>query len=329
MNADGAVRWGILSTARINDKLLAGAREADGVEVVAVGSRDRARGEEFAGRHGIGRVHGSYEALLADDDVEAVYIPLPNALHVQWSVKALEAGKHVLCEKPLTRRPEEVEEAFDAAVRAGRVLMEAFMWRYHPQTEALAQLAGEIAPLRVVHTAFGFMIAAGDTGNVRLQGDLDGGSLMDVGCYCLSGLRLLCGEPERVSGEAVAGGNGVDVRFAGALRFASGVLGTFDCGFDVPGRGSIEVVGAGGTLVAEDPWHGLAPRLTLARPGEPPEEVPVEAANPYRLELEDVSRAIRDFTHPPRLRRSDALGQARAIAALYEAADSGRAVSLS
>jgi len=129
MNADGAVRWGILSTARINDKLLAGAREADGVEVVAVGSRDRGRGEAFADRHGIGRVHGSYEALLADGDVEAVYIPLPNSLHVPWAVKALEAGKHVLCEKPLTRRPAEVEQAFDAADRAGRLLMEAFMWR--------------------------------------------------------------------------------------------------------------------------------------------------------------------------------------------------------
>jgi xylose dehydrogenase (NAD/NADP) len=328
MNADGAVRWGILSTARINDKLLAGAREAEGVDVVAVGSRDRARGLAFADRHGIGRVHGSYEELLADGDVEAVYIPLPNSLHVPWSIQALEAGKHVLCEKPLTRRPAEVARAFDAADRAGRVLMEAFMWRYHPQTEAIARLAREIAPLRVVRTAFGFTIAGDDTGNVRLQGDLDGGSLMDVGCYCVSGLRLLCGEPERVSGQAVAGGNGVDVRFAGALRFAGDVLGTFDCGFDVPGRGSIEVVGAGGTLVAEDPWHGVTPRLTLARPGEAPEEVPVEAVNPYRRELEDVSASIRDGSDP-RLGRSDALGQARAIEALYQSADSGRAVSLS
>jgi predicted dehydrogenase len=327
MNADGAVRWGVVSTARINDKLLAGARGADGVEVVAVGSRDRARGQEFAGRHGIGRVHGSYEELLADPDVEAVYIPLPNSLHVPWSVKALDAGKHVLCEKPLTRRPADAERAFDAADAAGRVLMEAFMWRYHPQTESLVRLAGEIGPLRLVRAAFGFVMSPDDTGNVRLQGDLDGGSVMDVGCYCVSALRLLGGEPERVSGEAVAGGNGVDVRFAGALRFAGDVLGTFDCGFDME-RSAIEVVGAGGTLVAEDPWHGATPRLTLTRPGEAPEEVPVQAANPYRLELEDVSAAIRSGGHP-RLGRADALGQARAIAALYESAENGRAVSLS
>ena len=321
MNESGAVRWGILSTARINEKLLAGAREADGVEVVAVGSRDRERGEAFAGRHGIGRVHGSYEDLLADDDVEAVYIPLPNSLHVPWSVKALEAGKHVLCEKPLSRRTADVEAAFDAADRAGRILMEAFMWRYHPQTEAVVRLAREIAPLRVVRAAFGFTIAEGDAGNVRLQGDLDGGALMDVGCYCVSALRLLCGEPEHVRGLAVIGGDGVDVRFVGALRFAGSVLGTFDCGFDVAPRGSLEVVGAGGTLVAQDPWHGLAPALALTRPGEVPERVTVVAANPYRLELEDLSRAVRGGGDP-RLGRDDALGQARAIEMLYAAAGS-------
>jgi D-xylose 1-dehydrogenase (NADP+, D-xylono-1,5-lactone-forming) len=319
MNDAGAVRWGIVSTARINEKLLAGAREAEDVDVVAVGSRDRARGEAFAQRHGIGRVHGSYEDLLADADVEAVYIPLPNSLHVPWSITALEAGKHVLCEKPLTRRTAEAERAFDAADRAGRLLMEGFMWRYHEQTVALTRLAGEIAPLRVVRAAFGFDLPEADTANVRLQGDLEGGALMDVGCYCVSALRLLCGEPVRVSGEAVER-HGVDGRFAGVLRFDGDVLGTFDCGFDVPPRGQIEVVGAGGTLVAEDPWHGLAPRLTLARPGTAPEEITVVATNPYRLELEDFSRAVRSGGMP-RLGREDALGQARAIEMLYAAVE--------
>jgi D-xylose 1-dehydrogenase (NADP+, D-xylono-1,5-lactone-forming) len=320
MNETGAVRWGILSTARINEKLLAGALEAEGVEVVAVGSRDRERGQAFAERHGIARVHGSYDEVLADGDVEAVYIPLPNSLHVPWSIRALQAGKHVLCEKPLTRRAAEAEQAFAAADRAERLLMEAFMWRYHPQTEAVERLAREIAPLRVVRAAFGFTIAPQDTANVRLQGLLDGGALMDVGCYCVSALRLLCGEPERASGEAVPGGSGVDVRFAGVLRFPGDVLGTFDCGLDVPGRGSLEVVGAGGTLLAQDPWHGIAPALTVTRPGEAPEPVTVVAANPYRLELEDLSRAIRDGSDP-RLGRADALGQARAIEMLYAAAD--------
>jgi predicted dehydrogenase len=320
MTDSGAVRWGILSTARINDKVLAGAREAGGVEVVAVGSRDRGRGEEFAQRHGILRVHGSYEDLLADPDVDAVYIPLPNSMHVPWSITALEAGKHVLCEKPLARRAADVERAFDVADRTGCLLMEAFMWRYHPQTEALVRMAREIGPLRVVRTAFAFDLPAGDSGNVRLQPDLDGGALMDVGCYCVSGLRLLCGEPERVGGEQVER-NGVDGRFAGVLRFPGDVLGTFDCAFDVPDRSVIEVVGAGGTLLAEDPWHGRSPRLTLTRPGAAPEDAPVTAVNPYRLELEDFSRAVRDGGEP-RLGRDDALGQARAIEMLYAAAAS-------
>ena len=311
----GAVRWGILSTARINAKLLAGAREATGVDVVAVGSRDRARGEQFAAEYGIGRVHDSYEALLGDDDVEAVYIPLPNSLHVPWSINALEAGKHVLCEKPLTRREADAEAAFDAAERAGRLLMEAFMWRYHPQTEALVRLSEEIAPLRVVRAAFGFRLPDEDTANVRLQADLDGGALMDVGCYCVSALRLLCGEPDRVSAELV-GRAGVDGRLAGVLRFPGDVLGMFDCGLDVPPRGVIEIVGEGGTLVAEDPWHGIAPRLT--RDGE---EIPVQAANPYGLELEDLSAAIRSGGEP-RLGRADAVAQARAIEMLYAAAGS-------
>jgi D-xylose 1-dehydrogenase (NADP+, D-xylono-1,5-lactone-forming) len=305
------VRWGVLSTARINDKVLAGARLASNVDVVAVGSRDRARGEEFAAEHGIGRVHGSYEDLLADEDIEAVYIPLPNALHVPWSIKALEAGKHVLCEKPLTRRATEAAAAFDAAHRTGRLLMEGFMWRYHPQTEALVRLAREIAPLRLVRAAFGFPLGDDPT-NVRLQGELEGGSLMDVGCYCVSALRLLGGEPEAAG--AVSVGEEVDVRLAGVLRLPGGVLGAFDCGFDVPPRGVIEVVGEDGTLVAEDPWHGQSPRLT--RDGE---EIAVETANPYGLELEDFSAAIRDG-RPPRLGREDAVGQARAIEMLYAAA---------
>ncbi len=308
------MRWGIVSTARINLKLLAGARLADNVDVVAVGSRDRERGEAFAAEHGIGRVHGSYEELLADPEVEAVYIPLPNSLHVPWSVRALEAGKHVLCEKPLARRVADAEAAFDAAERAGRLLMEGFMWRYHPQTEALVRLAGEIAPLRVIRAAFGFPIG-GDPSNVRLQSGLEGGALMDVGCYCVSALRLLGGEPEQARAFSVEGGDGVDMRLAGVLRLPGGVLGTFDCGFDVPPRGVIEVVGEGGTLVAEDPWHGRAPRLT--RDGE---EVAVEAVDPYARELEDVSAAIREG-RPPRLGREDAVGQARAIELLYAAAE--------
>jgi len=296
--------------------------------VVAVASRERVRGEAYAAERGIPRVHGSYEALLADADVDAVYVPLPNALHLPWALRALEAGKHVLCEKPLSARAADVEAAFDVAERCGRLLMEAFMWRYHPATEALARLVadGTVGRLRVARAAFAFALPA-DAEDVRWSAELEGGALMDVGCYCLSALRLLAGEPERVSAERVDGGDGVDARLAGLLRFPGDVLGTFDCGFDVPPRAAIEVVGEAGTIVSLDPWHGQAPGLRILRSdGGAPEDVPVAAADPYALELEDFSRAVRGGGSP-RLGRADAVGQARAIEALYRSAAEGRAVT--
>ena len=314
------LRVGILSTANINDAILEGARTSAGAEVVAVASRDRGRAEAYAAEKGIPRAHASYEALLADEAVEAVYVPLPNSMHLPWSVKALEAGKHVLCEKPLSPRAADVEAAFDAAERAGRILMEAFMWRYHPATETVVSLVrdGAIGELRVVRAAFGFTLdPAAD--NVRWSSELEGGAMMDVGCYCVSALRLLAGEPERVEGELVEGGDGVDARFAGVLRFPGDVLGTFDCAFDVPYRAGVEVVGSTGTIVSLDPWHGRSPGVRILRPDTEPEEVAVEAAAPYTRELDDLARAIREGG-TPRLGRADAVGQARTIEALYAAA---------
>jgi predicted dehydrogenase len=315
-----AVRWGILSTAKIARALLGGAREAPAADVVAVASRDQARGEAFASEHDIGRVHGSYEALLADDEVEAVYVPLPNSMHLPWSIRALEAGKHVLCEKPLSRRVADVEAAFDVAERADRLLMEAFMWRYHPATEKVQELigAGAIGRLRVVRAAFGFTLEPGAE-NVRWAGELEGGALMDVGCYCVSALRLLAGEPVRVWAERVDGGEGVDARMAGVLRLPDDVLGTFDCAFDVPYRAGIEIVGETGTIVSLDPWHGGKPEVRILRPDTEPENVPVQSADPYAREIEDFSRAIREG-RAPRLGRADAVGQARVIEMLYAAA---------
>src|ERR1700750_2720682 len=173
-----AVKWGIMSTARINRLFLAGARGAKGVEIFAVASRNRANAQQYARENEIPAAFGSYEELLADPEVEAVYIPLPHSLHIDWSLRALEAGKHVLCEKPLSRHPAEVERAFDAADRAGRLLMEAFMWRFHPQTEQLVRLVrdGAIGRLRFVRAAFGFDLP--DDANVRWLGELEGGALM-------------------------------------------------------------------------------------------------------------------------------------------------------
>jgi predicted dehydrogenase len=315
------VRWGILSTARIGAALVAGARASELAGVVAVGSRSEASARVFADAHDIPRAHGTYEALLADPEVQAVYIPLPNGMHVDWTLRALEAGKHVLCEKPMDRRAARVEEAFDVAEREGLVLSEAFMWRHSPQTRRLRSLLdeGAIGEVRLVRASFSFLLA-GDA-DVRLDTALDGGALMDVGCYCVSGARLVAGEPVSVSAVAVTGPSGVDTRLAALLRFGGDVLGTIDCGLDVAGRHELEVAGTEGRLVLADPWHGHEPRIVLERGGER-EVVEVEAVDSYRLELDDVSAAIVDGREPL-LGRADAVGQARTIEALYRAAEEG------
>ena len=326
MGVGDAVKWGFLSTANINDKLLPGAEASPDVELVAVASRDLGRAEAYARERGIERAYGSYEDLLADPKLEAVYISLPNAMHVEWSIQALEAGKHVLCEKPLSRHPEDVERAFDAAEKAGRILMEAFMYRHNPQTKRLKELVegGAIGRLRLVRAAFSFPLD--DAANVRLNDELEGGGLMDVGCYCISGSRLLAGEPESVYGEQVAAPSGVDELFTGTLRFAADVLAEIDCGLVLPERDELEAIGEEGSIFLDDPWHCRKPVIEVRRE-EGTERIELEPEDSYRLQLENMSAAIRGRAEPL-LGREDALGQARAIEALYRSADEGRAISI-
>jgi D-xylose 1-dehydrogenase (NADP+, D-xylono-1,5-lactone-forming) len=318
------VRWGILSTADINRKLLAGAALSSDVEVVAVGSRDLGRAQAFARQYGIPAAYGSYEELLADPSVEAIYNPLPNTMHCEWSIRALEAGKHVLCEKPMSSSAAEVEGAFAAAERTGFLLTEAFMYRHHPQTRRLAALVAEgaIGELRLIRSVFSYGLF--DVSNIRLRTELDGGSLMDVGCYCISGSRLLAGEPESVFGRAYTGPTGTDWAFTGSLRFPGDVLALFDCATCLPNRDELEAIGSEGSLFLDDPWHCQNPVIELRR-DDGVERIAVEPANPYQLELEDLGRAIREGT-PPLLGREDAVAQARVIEALRRSAASGHDV---
>jgi predicted dehydrogenase len=320
--------WGILSTARINRLVLEGARLSDRVDVLAVASRDAERAQAYAREHSIERAYAGYDLLLADSDVEAVYISLPNGLHVDWTLRALAAGKHVLCEKPLARRAADAERAFAAADEAGLILSEGFMWRHHPQTRKLTALVAEgvVGRLRLIRAAFSFQLAAvHGPDDARFRPELDGGSLMDVGCYCVSAIRLLAGEPERVRAEQVVGASGVDVCFAATMRFAGDVVAHFDCGFVLPYRDELEVVGDEASLFLDDPWHVASPGIELRREPEPDtivtERLAVEAANSYRLELENVSDAIRGDA-PLLLGREDGVAQARAIELLYRSASS-------
>jgi predicted dehydrogenase len=306
-----------LSTANIANALLESGHDQ---EFVAVGSRDAARAEAYAREKGLARAHGSYEALLADPDIDAIYNPLPNSMHVEWSIRALEAGKHVLCEKPMSRHPDDVARAFDVAERERRVLAEAFMWRHNPQLARTRDLlaAGDIGELRVIRAAFAFN--APDPNDIRLQADLEGGGLMDVGCYCISGCRALAGaEPERAYAEEVLGGHGgVDVALAATLRFPGDLLAHFDCGLSYTGGDQLEAVGTEGSLFLDDPWHARDPVIELRRNGVV-ERIELPRVNSYALELADFEAAVRG-RRQLLFGRADAIAQARVIEALYTSA---------
>ena len=321
-----AVKWGIISTADINRKVIPGAHASPKVDLVAVASRDQARADAYAKTWEIERAYGSYEALLADPEIEAVYISLPNTLHCEWSIKALEAGKHVLCEKPLSRHVDDVVAAFDAADRTGRLLMEAFMYRHNPQTKRAKQLVddGAIGELRLVRSAFSYSLY--DEDNIRLRMEVEGGALMDVGCYTVSGSRLFGGEPERVHGEAWIGPTGTDWVFGATLRFPGDVIATFDCGTALTERDELEAIGSEGSLFLDDPWHCKVPGIELRRDGTV-ERIELEPVDSYQLELENLSDAIRGEGELL-LGRDDAVGQARTLEALHESATNGRTVSL-
>ncbi len=291
--------------------------------MVAVGSRDAAKAQAYAAEHGLERGHGSYESLLEDPDLDAVYISLPNGMHHEWTMRAIAAGKHVLVEKPYSRRPEEAEEAWDAAGDAGVVVMEAFMYRHHPQAALARSLVerGAIGRLRHIRTTFSFPLR--DLENIRMLPGLDGGALMDVGCYTVSGARLLGGEPEQVYGEQVLGPTGVDVDFYGTLRFPGDVVAQFDASFTLPHRQRLEAVGEDGTLVLEAPWRADWGGRVLLN-GDP---VDVESGNSYTFELQNFAAAVAGAAEPL-LGREDAVQQARTIEALYRSAETAEAVTL-
>jgi predicted dehydrogenase len=290
------VKWGILSTADINRRVLPGATSSPQVELVAVGSRDQGKADAFAKQWEIPRAYGSYEALLEDPEIEAVYIPLPNTLHVEWSIKALEAGKHVLCEKPFDRSPENVARAFDASERTGMLLTEAFMYRHSPQTKKLEELVagGAIGELRLIRSCFS---------------------------YCVSGSRLLAGEPDRVQAQAWYGPTGTDWVFTGVLHFPNDVLATFDCGTALPNRDELEAIGSEGSLFVDDPWHCRKPGIELRR-DDSVERIEVDFEDPYKLEFENLGNAIRGKAELL-LGRDDAIAQATTIQALHDDARRG------
>jgi D-xylose 1-dehydrogenase (NADP+, D-xylono-1,5-lactone-forming) len=320
---DGVVGWGILGPGRIAARIGRALVDNPHGRLVAVASRDPERGRTFAAVHGAETVYDAYDALLADPRIDAVYIALPNSLHAEWTVRALDAGKHVLCEKPLAMTIEEVEAIRAAAARNGRIAVEAFMYLHHPRTERILEIAasGELGPLQVIDAAFSFLLTYPN--DPRVDPDLGGGSLWDVGCYPVSISRRIAGEdPESVAGFARFDDRGVDRAFTGILRFPSGLLAHFESGFGAPDRERLEIVGSEATLVADHPFvaHPDGPRasIRIVRDGIE-SHVPVEDLDQYRAEVDDLQAAILDGS-PPRVSLDFSRGGIATLVALDTAA---------
>ncbi len=320
-------RWGLLGTARINRSIIPPLRESSRHALVAVASRDQERGEAYAREWGIPRTHRSYETLIDDPEIDAIYNPLPNALHAAWTIRAVRAGKHVLCEKPLATTVADVDAIAREAKAAGVVVTEAFMYRHHPQTLRLKALVQDraIGKLRLIRSAFTFQLTR--TGDVRWEPALGGGSLWDVGCYPISIARLLAGvEPQEVFGRSRQGAEDVDEAFTGQLALGE-VVAQFDAGFRAPLRTHLEVVGTEGVITVAAPFKpGPGAHLLLSR-GEATEMIAVDEQPLYIGELDDLADAA-TLGREPRVTLADSRGNVATIVALYESARTGRPVAV-
>lgn len=324
------VRWGVLSTARIGtEKMIPGLRRSTTGDLVAIASRSDASARTAAERLAIPRWHGSYDALLADPGVDAVYIPLPNHLHAEWSIAALRAGKHVLCEKPLAVSAEEAERMGRVAEASGRLLMEAFMYRHHPSWTALREVvaSGRIGTLTAVDSWYSYH--NDDPGNIRNIRAYGGGALLDIGCYCVNLSRMLFdAEPERVAAALVRDpGLGVDVLTSGTLVFGRGIA-SFTCSSRAERHQRVDVYGSRGRASLEIPFN-IPPdrpsRMLVAAGGDPPVAPAVATiefppADPYACEADAFGRAVLDGSASP-VAVADAVANLRVIERVFAAAE--------
>lgn len=316
---DATLRFGIMGTGNIARQFAQGVAEAKHSGIAAVASRSAERAQTFAQAHDIATAHGEYQALLDDEQVEAVYISLPNAMHHEWTIKALEAGKHVLCEKPLAADATEAQQMFAAAEQHDRLLIEAFMYRTHPLTAAVLDTlaSGTIGRLQMVRTSFSFR-TRNIEGNIRFSPELAGGALMDVGCYCID-FALLCARAAGASGavtRATAVGrlheSGVDDLVAGSLELPGGLLVSFVCGMSAQMDNSAYLCGDEGFIQVPVPWKPpvrqarylvsamTPPRMDQVRqPPKGPQEFTVDAPCPlYGMEADAFAAAVRGDAEP-------------------------------
>ena len=297
------VRWGLMGCAGIAvNRVIPALAETSGAVLTAVASRSEEKARLTAELFGAPNIHGSYEALLQDPDVEAIYIPLPNHMHKEWTIASLRAGKHVLCEKPIGLDAREAREMQAVAEETGLLLLEAFMYRFSPVVQRTVEIVrrGDVGSLRTIHSAFSFLIAD-DPSNIRLQADAGGGSLYDVGCYCINVQRMIAGaEPVSVSAKLKwSEKHNVDMAAAVAMQFERGLLSTFNTGFDAPGSTYLRIVGTDGTIELPDGFLGRGDKARIIVTTEGVvQETTVTLVDAYGLEVQDMSEAIRGAHEP-------------------------------
>ena len=322
------LNWGLLSTAKINRALIKPLRASKRTRLLAVASRSISSAESYAYEWKIPRAHGSYEALLADPEIDVIYNSLPNHLHVEWTIKALHAGKHVLCEKPFALTLGEVDAMSQAARETGKVLAEAFMYRHHAQTLKVKEIvdSGVLGKIQLIKGAFTFTLTR--EGNYRWMEELGGGSIWDVGCYPISYARMITGaEPVEVFGWQVTGQGGSDESFIGQMRFKDGIHMQFDCGFTSPSRSYMEIVGTDAALNIPIPFKpGRKNEIQLTR-NENIQRIKIKGDELYLGEVEDMCDAILN-NQPPRISLTDSYGNIGVILALLQSAKSGKSISL-
>jgi xylose dehydrogenase (NAD/NADP) len=326
--ADNILRWGLLSTARINSALIPPLRASKRNRLEAVASRNQATADSYARQWKIPRALGSYEALLNDPEIDVIYNPLPNSLHAEWTVKALHAGKHVLCEKPMVLTLKEADAIIKAAKQAKRVVAEAFMYRHHPQTLKVKELvdSGKLGKLQLIKGSFSFVLSR--EGDVRLDKALGGGSIWDIGCYPISYTRMIVGaEPLEVFGWQITGPTGIDMSFVGQMRFPNEVHAQFDCSFALPDHWFIEIVGTEGTLNVPSPFKPEKNEKIYLTRGRKTEKIDIKGQELYIGEVEDMADAVL-LGKPPRLSLEDSRGNVATILALLKSAKSGTPVSI-
>jgi len=287
------LKWGLLSTARINQAVIKPIHESPRNELLAVASRSLERAQEYAANWDIPQAFGSYEELLASDHIDVIYNPLPNSMHAEWTIKAIQAGKHVLCEKPLAISVADVERVAAAAQEAGVVVAEAFMYRHHPQTLKIKKLVtqGAIGELRMIRGSFSYYLNR--PADIRLRDELGGGSLWDVGCYPINYARFIVGsEPQEVFGWQVTGGQNVDVVFMGQMRFKDGIMAQIDSSFRAPLRARIEIIGSEGVIDVPNPYKPELDERFYIRRDDGVETIQIPGAQLYLGEIEDLADAV-------------------------------------